>query len=153
MGHRASLDQGLIPDEYLDWRIALSNQTGDMRSERSMIRAIVNRHGFDPTLTFERTAWPPSRIRRLWSSPAATRTAPVELWRTFIGLLPAGELHVMDGGHPGLPWLDDPKRVAGALADRSSRRAAREPPASRRINDVATPAAATHGFLRSRSVR
>lgn len=34
IGHGPSLDQGRIPDGYLDWHLALSNQTGAMCSER-----------------------------------------------------------------------------------------------------------------------
>jgi pimeloyl-ACP methyl ester carboxylesterase len=113
MGHGASLDQGRIPDEYIDWRIALSNQTGAMRSERSMVRAIVNRRGFDPTLIFERDTLASIPHPTLMVFATGDPNGTVELWRTFTGLLPAGELHVMDGGH--LPWLDDPQRVAGAL--------------------------------------
>lgn len=114
IGHGPSLDHGRIADEYLDWHLALSNQTGAIRSERSMVRAIVNRRGFDSTLTFERDELASIPHPTLMVFASGDPNGTVELWRTFTGLLPAGELHVMDGGH--LPWLDDPKRVAGALA-------------------------------------
>jgi pimeloyl-ACP methyl ester carboxylesterase len=114
IGHGPSLDQGRIPDEYLRWHLALSNEGHPLRSERAMVRAIVTRRGFVPTLTFDRAELTSIPHPTLMVFATGDPNGTVELWRTFTGLLPSGELHVMEGGH--LPWLDDPKRVAGALA-------------------------------------
>ena len=54
IGHGASLDAGRIPDEFFDWREALTRDTRSMRSERDMVRAIVSGRSFRPGLTFER---------------------------------------------------------------------------------------------------
>lgn len=113
VGHGQSLDEGRIPDEYVEWRTALGNRTDSMRHERDMVRAIVNRRGFEPTLTFdaaELAAIPhPTGLVFGTGDP----TAPVELWKRFTALLPHAELHVMEGGH--LPWLDNPGQVATVL--------------------------------------
>jgi pimeloyl-ACP methyl ester carboxylesterase len=114
IGHGPSLDEGRIPEEYIDWRVALSNHTDSMRHERDMVRAIVSHEGFEPTLTFD--------AAELASIPHPTcmvvgtkdSTAPVEVWERFTGLLPHAELHLVDGGH--LPWLDDPVQVATLLS-------------------------------------
>jgi pimeloyl-ACP methyl ester carboxylesterase len=38
----------------------------------------------------------------------------VEIWRRAVGLLPRGELRVVDGaGHQ--PWFDDPGRIAAEV--------------------------------------
>jgi pimeloyl-ACP methyl ester carboxylesterase len=114
MGHGPALDDGRIPDEYIDWHVALNNLTDSMRHERDMVRAIVNRRGFEPALTFDPAelsaiAHPTSMV-----FAKADPNGPVELWEKFAGLLPHGELHVMEGGH--MPWLDDPPRVASVLS-------------------------------------
>lgn len=114
MGHGPSLDDGRIPDEYVDWHVVLNNRTDSMRHERDMVRAIVNRRGFEPTLTFD-----PAELA---SIPHPTRmvfaegdpNGPVELWKRFTAFLPNADLHVMEGGH--LPWLDEPVQVAAVLS-------------------------------------
>lgn len=52
-GHGPSLDAGRIPDELIDWRVALGRGTDSMRNEREMVRAaVVSGHGWRPGLTF-----------------------------------------------------------------------------------------------------
>lgn len=113
MGHGPSLDEGRITDEYLNWHVALTNRTDSMRHERDMVRAIVNRRGFEPTLTFDATELAsisnPTRMVFATGDPNGS----VELWKRFTALLPRAQLHVMEGGH--LPWLDDPVQVATVL--------------------------------------
>ena len=43
-GHGPSLDAGLIPDAFVDWRASVSRETDAMMHERAMVRQIV-RHG------------------------------------------------------------------------------------------------------------
>ena len=114
LGHGASIDAGRIPDEFFDWRVALTRDTRSMHAEREMARAIVRRGSFRPGLTFgdaELAAiGQPALIVYGSRDPAGT----AELWRRFAGVLPRGELQLVDGaGH--VPWFDDPARVASAL--------------------------------------
>jgi len=47
-GHGASLDDGRIPDEFVDWRVAVGRETDSRRHEREMVRAIVKGSRTDP---------------------------------------------------------------------------------------------------------
>lgn len=114
IGHGPSLDDGHIPDEYVDWRVVLSNRTDSMRHERDMVRAIVNRRGFEPTLTFDATELASIHNPTCMVFATGDPNGSVELWKRFTALLPRAQLHVMEGGH--LPWLDDPAQVATVLS-------------------------------------
>ena len=110
-GHGASLDAGRIPDEFIDWRVSLARETDSMRHERDMVRAVVSGKRFRPGFVFadaEVGAVPqPTLLVYGTSDPVGS----VDLWRRVVGLLPRGELHLVEnGGH--LPWLDDPAGVA-----------------------------------------
>jgi hypothetical protein len=51
-GHGESLDAGRIPAAFIDWRVALTNDTPAMRHERAMIRRLVRGSGWAPGLAF-----------------------------------------------------------------------------------------------------
>ena len=114
MGQGRSLDEGRIPDVYVDWHVALSNRTASMRHEREMVRAIVRRRGFDPALTLDEADLASIPHRTCMVFGTRDPNGPVELWERLRAAMPHAELHVMDGGH--LPWLDDPVQVATVLA-------------------------------------
>lgn len=109
-GHGASLDAGRIPDEYLDWRAALSRDTQSMRNEREMVRTLVDRRGWRPGLTFE-----PSELSGIpqptlyvygSSDPVGTKA----IFERLVTIMPTAELRVIDGaGHT--PWFDEPSEV------------------------------------------
>ena len=112
LGHGASLDAGRIPDEFLDWRMALTRETRSMHSERAMVRAIVSGRSFRPGLTFGDAELAGIRQPALLVYGTGDPVGGVETWRRFAGALPRGELQLVDGaGH--VPWFDDPGRVAG----------------------------------------
>jgi pimeloyl-ACP methyl ester carboxylesterase len=114
MGHGASLDAGRIPEEYIEWRATLGRETGSMRSERLMVRSLVRGREFRSGLTFAEAELASIRQPTLLVYGTADGTAPLELWKRFVGLLPAGELHLVEAaGH--LPWLDDPSGVASRI--------------------------------------
>lgn len=110
-GHGASLDAGRIPDVLVDWRAALGTHTESMRHERAMVRAIVSaRSGWRPGLTFEDAELGAIQHPTLLVYGTADRSS-VESWRRFVGLLPRGELQLVESaGHQ--PWFDDPTGVA-----------------------------------------
>ena len=51
----SSVDAGRIPDEFIDWRVSLSNDTPAMRHERDMIRSIVRGAGLAARLPVRRS--------------------------------------------------------------------------------------------------
>ena len=111
VGHGPTLDAGRIPDEYIEWRAALGRETASMRSERQMIRALVRGREFRPGLTFTESELASIPHPTLLVYGTADPAGPIELWNRFAGLLPNGELQLVDGGGH-MPWLDEPARVA-----------------------------------------
>jgi 2-hydroxy-6-oxonona-2,4-dienedioate hydrolase len=115
-GHGASLDAGRFPDEYIRWRVAFDRETDSMRNERDMVRAIVSwRTGPRPGLTFEDAQLAAIEQPTLLVYGTADPVGTVETWRRVAGVLPRGELQLVDGaGH--MPWLDAPSAVAGHVS-------------------------------------
>lgn len=115
-GHGASLDAGRIPDEYIRWRVAFERETDSMRNERDMVRSIVSwRNGLRPGLVFEDAELAAIGQPTLLFYGTADPVGTVETWKRVVGLLPRGQLQLVDGaGH--MPWLDDPSGVARHLS-------------------------------------
>jgi 2-hydroxy-6-oxonona-2,4-dienedioate hydrolase len=112
LGHGDSLDAGRIADEYVDWRLAFERYTDSMQSERDMVRAIVGaRSGLRRGLPLEESELAAIEAAILMLYGTRDPVGSTEIWRRTIGLLPRGELRLIDGaGH--MPWLDDPTGVA-----------------------------------------
>jgi 2-hydroxy-6-oxonona-2,4-dienedioate hydrolase len=118
-GHGASVEAGQIPDAYLDWHVALMSETSTMRNERALIRATLGRGGWRPEVTFGRHELAQLQQPMLYVYGTNDPESTVDRVRHVVGLLPAAELHLIEGaGH--LPWLDDPgevgARISGFLA-------------------------------------
>lgn len=115
VGHGESLDAGRIPDEYIDWRLAFERETESMRNERDMVRAIVSaRRGLRPGLPFQESELAAIEASTLMLYGTRDPVGSTQTWKRTLGLLPRGELRLMDGaGH--MPWLDDPSAVADHL--------------------------------------
>ncbi|MFN2556418.1 MAG: alpha/beta fold hydrolase [Nitriliruptorales bacterium] len=114
IGHRRSLEAGLIPDVYLEWRMSLSNDTPTMRYERDLVKAIVSGSGFRPGILLRDDEIAHVHQPTLMVYGTADDVGNVDIWQRFVGLLPHGELHLLDqGGH--IPWLDDPMDVGDRL--------------------------------------
>jgi pimeloyl-ACP methyl ester carboxylesterase len=116
VGHGESLDAGRIPDEYLDWRVAFERETDSMRSERDMVCAIVSvRSGIRRGLPLQEPELAAIEAPSLMVYGTRDPVGSTEIWSQTIGLLPRGELRLIDGaGH--MPWLDDPSGVAGHIS-------------------------------------
>jgi 2-hydroxy-6-oxonona-2,4-dienedioate hydrolase len=118
-GHGASLEAGQIPDAYLDWHVALMRETATMRNERALIRATLGRGGWRPEVTFEASELARLQQPTLYVYGTNDPESTVDRVRHVVGLLPAAELRLIEGGGH-LPWLDDPgqvgARVGGFLA-------------------------------------
>ena len=87
-----------------------------MRSERDMVRAIASAvKGFKPGLQFADAELAAIQQPTLYVYGTADPVGTVDIWRRAVGLLPRGELRLMDdGGH--VPWFDDPGQVAGHVS-------------------------------------
>jgi pimeloyl-ACP methyl ester carboxylesterase len=115
LGHADSLQAGRIPDAFIDWRMAMSRLTDSTRHERDMVRSIVGRRGFVAGLVLEDAELARIQQPTLMVYGTADPIGSVGLWRRFVGLLPQGELEVVDeAGH--LVWYDDPRRIGGRVA-------------------------------------
>jgi pimeloyl-ACP methyl ester carboxylesterase len=86
-----------------------------MRHERDMVRSVLGRSGWSPGLVFT-----DAELRRIETPTrlvfgSADPVGDVDLWRRVIGLMPRGDLALVEGaGH--MPWFDEPTEVA-ALVD------------------------------------
>jgi pimeloyl-ACP methyl ester carboxylesterase len=116
-GHGASLDAGRIPDEFIDWRVAVGRETSSMRHEREMVCAIVKGKSYRPGLTFDDAELAAIRHPTLHVYGTADHTVEsAEIWSRVADALPRGELRLVEGaGH--MPWFDDSTRVAEELRD------------------------------------
>jgi 2-hydroxy-6-oxonona-2,4-dienedioate hydrolase len=114
-GHGASLDGERIPEQYIRWRLAFDRETDSMRNEREMVRAIVSwRRGFRSGLTLDPPELAAIEQPTLMLYGTADPVGSVEVWRRVVGLLPRGELDLVDGaGH--VPWLDEAGQVGARL--------------------------------------
>jgi pimeloyl-ACP methyl ester carboxylesterase len=122
-GHGPSLDDGRIPDEFLDWRIRVERETDSMRHERDMVCAIVRGKSYRPGLTFDDAELASIRQPTLHVHGTLDETVgSAESWPRVADALPRGELRLIEGaGH--MPWFDDSTRVARRLAVSWPRRA------------------------------
>jgi len=114
-GHGASLDAGRIPDEFIDWRVAIGRETDSMRHEREMVCAIVKGTSYRPGLTFDDAELAAIRHPTLHIYGTADYTVgSAEIWSRVADTLPRGELRLVEAaGH--MPWFDDLTRVAEAV--------------------------------------
>jgi len=114
-GHGPSLDAGRIPEEFIAWRVAVSNDSAAMRQERAMVRRVVAGSGWSPRLVFAPDDLAAIGQPTLMVYGSADPVGSTALWRRVVGMLPAGRLEVVDGaGH--MPWFDEPARVASLVS-------------------------------------
>lgn len=110
-GHAASLEDGRISDAFVEWRLALQRETDSMRYERAGLRAIIGRQGWRTVVAMDDAQLAAIDHPTLLLQGAKDPTAPMELWRRVVGILPHGEMKIIDGaGHQ--PWLDDGAAMA-----------------------------------------
>jgi len=115
LGHGASLAAGRIPDEFIDWRTAMTRETSSMRNERAMVRTIAGPRGFRAGLVFEDDEFARIEQPTLYVYGTADPVGTADVWRRVVGLMPKGELRIMDGfGHA--PWFDDASRIGSAIS-------------------------------------
>jgi len=115
-GHGPSLDDGRMPQVYVDWKVAMTNKTTWRGNERDMVRAITCRRGWKPGLTFDADDLSSVSVPVLMIYGTDDPIATVETWENFVAQIPDGKLEIIDrAGH--LPWFDKPDQVSGLLKD------------------------------------
>ena len=101
--HGPSLDAGRVPDEFIDWRLALNRETDPMRTERDMVRAIASFSGLRAGAAIRGRGARGHRAANAPRSPAVGSRVPSRM----PGLRPA------DGDLPALPREEPRHRVDG----------------------------------------
>lgn len=114
-GHGPSLDAGRIPDQFIDWRTALGNDTASMRHERDMVRTLVRGSGWRTGFTYDDDDLGRIQQPTLFVYGTADAVGNTEIWRHLVGAMPHGELQLVEGGGH-MPWFDDPQGVAAQVS-------------------------------------
>jgi 2-hydroxy-6-oxonona-2,4-dienedioate hydrolase len=115
-GHGPSLDAGLIPDQLIDWHIALTRDTNTLRNERAMIRdAVIGRGGWRPGLTLEAPELAAIEHPTLYVIGTADPEGSVDFAQHVVTQLPNAQLQIIGRGH--VPWFDDAPAVGNAFCE------------------------------------
>jgi 2-hydroxy-6-oxonona-2,4-dienedioate hydrolase len=110
-GHAASVADGRIPDAFIDYRVAVSNETPAMRNERAMVAHQVRGNGWRPDLVFDESSLRAITPRTLVVVGSQDNIGDPSTWQRFTETLPRGRFELIDGaGH--MPWFDAPDQVA-----------------------------------------
>lgn len=113
-GHGPALDNGRMPQVYVDWKVEMTNNTDWRVNEREMVRAVAGRREWKPGLTFDPDDLSSVSVPLLMIYGTGDPIATVETWQDVVAQVPNGRLDIMDGaGH--LPWFDDPVHVGELL--------------------------------------
>lgn len=113
-GHGPALDDGRMPQAYLDWKVEMTNNTNWRINERRMVRAITRRRGWQPDLIFNQGELWSISVPLLMIYGTADPIATAQTWHAFVDRVPDGHLDLVEGaGH--LPWFDNPQQVSESL--------------------------------------
>lgn len=113
-GHGPALEDGRMPQPYVDWKVEMTNQTGWRVHERTMMRAVIGRGGWKPGLTFNADDLSSLSVPVLMVCGTSDPGFEGFDWKGFIAQTPEGAFDLLDGaGHE--PWFEDPEYVANSL--------------------------------------
>lgn len=113
-GHGPALEDGRIPQSYVDWKVQMTNQTDWRLHERTMIQAIVGRKGWKPGVTFNTDDLTSLTVPLLMVCGTSDPGFEGFDWEGFIARAPnSAFVLLVGGGHE--PWFEDPERVADSL--------------------------------------
>jgi len=113
-GHGPALDDGRIPQSYVDWKVEMTNQTGWRVHERAMMQAVIGPEGWKPGLTFNADDLSSLSVPVLMVCGTSDPGFEGFDWEGFIAQTPEGAFDLLDGaGHE--PWFEDPEYVANSL--------------------------------------
>jgi pimeloyl-ACP methyl ester carboxylesterase len=111
LGHRISLDRGLIPDVLVDLYSSTGRHTEAMRHERDLVRNILDRGGWVDGFTLGTEELGGITVPTLMIYGNQDPVGRVEIWERFVEILGNGALYtVADSGH--LNWYDKPQEIA-----------------------------------------
>lgn len=113
LGHAKSLEQGIIPDEFINMKVAESRYTRAPRYERDLVRSVIARKGFQPGIALSRTERDAIQASTLMIYGDDDPGGSEKLWSDFITSLPNGSITFTPNSEH-LPWYDRPHEV-GAL--------------------------------------
>jgi pimeloyl-ACP methyl ester carboxylesterase len=115
VGHGASLDAGRIPDELIEWIVALLRDTDTARNDRAWLPSLLGWRGAKPGLAFDDEEVAAIRKPVLYVHGTADWRGTAQVAARTTALLPGSRtLAIDDGGH--IPWLDDPVGIGRAVA-------------------------------------
>jgi len=115
-GHGPSLDDGRMPQIYVEWKVYMTNDTDWRVNEREMVRAITGRRGWKPGVVFNADDLASISVPVLMIYGSDDPVASAETWQRFVGEIPDGRLELIEGaGH--LPWFDNPDQVSTLIRD------------------------------------
>jgi pimeloyl-ACP methyl ester carboxylesterase len=109
-GHGANLDAGRL-DDFIEWRVAMGRDTDSMLNERAMIRAILHGRTWRSGFMMADSEFAGIQQPTLLVYGTADPTGSVDIWRRVTGLMPRGQLRVIDGAAHEV-WIGDPGDVA-----------------------------------------
>jgi 2-hydroxy-6-oxonona-2,4-dienedioate hydrolase len=110
IGHGVSLDAGRMPENFMDWYLALQRHTATNYHDTQMIARVLAQRA-SLTLTGDLLATVDVPTFFLWGEDDTFGGA--EVARSIVARMPGARLTMLpEAGH--LPWLDDPAGVAAA---------------------------------------
>ena len=115
IGHGASLDAGILPEAHGEWYEALQRYTDTMKNDFDLIHTVGRNFGNDETIALgaETLAKVSTPTHFIWGADDGFGGQDVAEWT--VAAMPNATVEMrVDSGH--LPWLDDPRGVAGATA-------------------------------------
>jgi 2-hydroxy-6-oxonona-2,4-dienedioate hydrolase len=111
IGHGASLDTGRIPDEFIDWYVALQRHTDTLANESAMIQSAGGPRGFDPALELPADVFARVTAPTYWLWGEDDEFGGRDVAERLAAAMPDAQLEMLpSAGH--LPWLDDPDHAA-----------------------------------------
>ena len=113
-GHGPALDDGRIPQKYVDWKVEMTNSSDWRIHERSMMRAVIGRGEWKPGLTFNAEDMSSLSVPVLMVCGTSDPGYEGFDWEGFIADTADGAFDGLGGaGHE--PWFEEPKHVANTL--------------------------------------
>lgn len=111
LGHKKSLDRGMIPDEYINMKAAESRYTSALKYERQLVRSVIASRGFQPGVTLSKHDLAAIEAPTLMIYGADEPYGSEKFWNEFTASMPNATLTIApDSGH--LPWFDMPQDVS-----------------------------------------
>lgn len=111
LGHAKSLEQGIIPAEFIDMKAAESRYTDALKNERDLVRAVIARKGFQAGITLTKAECAAIQAPTLMVYGEDDPTGSKQVFEDFMASLSNGLIAITpDSGH--LPWYDRPHDVA-----------------------------------------